>query len=93
MPPGYGRAPFATADKDRQRPVNHQFILGAAQPALAWRAVARSNSRAGGIFLTVGIFAGFGWGIAVGEPMKGILAGTAIGAAAALLLWLLDRRG
>ena len=54
--------------------------------------MARSNSRAGGIFLTVGIFAGFGWGIAVGEPMKGILAGTAIGAAAALLLWLLDRR-
>ena len=47
---------------------------------------------AGGIFLTVGILAGFGWGIAVGEPMIGVLAGTAIGVAAAVLLWLLDRR-
>jgi hypothetical protein len=54
--------------------------------------VATRNSKAGGIFLTVGILAGFGLGIAVGEPMKGILAGTAIGIAAALLLWLLDRR-
>ncbi len=54
--------------------------------------MATRNSKAGGIFLTVGILAGFGLGIAVGEPMKGILAGTAIGIAAALLLWLLDRR-
>jgi hypothetical protein len=54
--------------------------------------MATRNARSGGIFLTIGILAGCGWGIAVGEPMKGILAGTALGAAAALLLWLLDRR-
>lgn len=50
------------------------------------------NTQAGGIFLTIGILGGFGWGIAVGEPMKGVLIGTALGALAALLLWLLDRR-
>ena len=55
--------------------------------------MAQRPSRAGGIFLTVGILAGFAWGIAVGNPMKGVLAGTAIGVSAALALWLLDRRG
>ena len=64
---------------------------GAAQAGLAWRAMARRNARAGGIFLTIGILAGLGWGLAAGNPMKGILIGTALGAAAALLLWLLDR--
>ena len=54
--------------------------------------MARRNAQAGGFFLTMGILIGCGWGIAVGEPMKGVLAGTAIGALAALLLWLLDRR-
>ena len=52
----------------------------------------RRNARSGGIFLTIGILAGFGWGTAAGEPMKGVLAGTAVGAAAALLMWLYDRR-
>ena len=60
---------------------------------LPWRRMARRNARAGGIFLTIGILAGFVWGIAAGNPMKGILIGTALGALAALLLWLLDRRG
>jgi len=56
------------------------------------RAMVRRNAQAGGVFVTIGILAGFAWGAASGEPMKGILAGTAIGAAAALLLWLIDRR-
>jgi hypothetical protein len=55
--------------------------------------MARRNTQAGGIFLTIGILAGFAWGMAEGNPMKGILIGTALGAGAALLLWLLDRRG
>ena len=54
--------------------------------------MARRNARAGGIFLTLGILLGFGWGVAAGEPMQGILVGTALGAMAALVLWLLDRR-
>ena len=59
---------------------------------LSWRGMATRNAKAGGIFLTVGILVGFGWGAAVGEPMMGILIGTALGAVAALALWLLDRR-
>ncbi len=54
--------------------------------------MASRNARSGGIFLTIGILAGCGWGLAVGTPMKGVLIGTGLGIAAALLLWLLDRR-
>ena len=57
-----------------------------------WRGMTRRNAHSGGIFLTVGIVVGAGAGIAAGNPMNGILIGTALGAAAALLLWLLDRR-
>ena len=55
--------------------------------------MAKRTSRAGGIFLMAGILAGLAWGIAAGEPTLGMLAGTAIGVAAAILLWLVDRRG
>jgi hypothetical protein len=50
------------------------------------------NSRSGGIFLTIGILAGAISGVAAGAPMKGVLIGTGLGIAAALLVWLLDRR-
>ena len=54
--------------------------------------MATRNARSGGIFLTIGILAGSIWGVAVGAPMKGVLIGTGLGIAAALLVWLLDRR-
>jgi hypothetical protein len=50
-----------------------------------------SKTRAGGCFLTVCILAGFPLGLAIGNPMKGILIGTGAGIALALLVWLLDR--
>lgn len=50
------------------------------------------NTRAGGCFLTLCILAGFPLGLAIGNPMKGVLIGTAAGAALAVLLWLIDRR-
>ena len=50
------------------------------------------STRAGGFFLTLCILAGFGWGIAIGNPMKGVLLGTAAGTAIAVLLWLIDLR-
>ncbi|MEO8176254.1 MAG: hypothetical protein ABI626_06305 [Sphingomicrobium sp.] len=50
------------------------------------------NAQAGGIFVALGIMAGTGFGIAAQNPMKGVLIGTALGTAAAVLLWLLDRR-
>jgi hypothetical protein len=49
-------------------------------------------TRAGGCFLTIFILAGFIFGLAIRDPMKGVLIGTAIGAALALLVWLVDRR-
>ena len=50
------------------------------------------STRAGGCFLTIFILAGFVFGLAIANPMKGVLIGTAIGAVLALLIWLLDRR-
>jgi hypothetical protein len=52
----------------------------------------RRTTTAGGCFLTFCILGGFVAGLAIGNPMKGVLAGTAIGAVLALLLWLVDRR-
>lgn len=51
-----------------------------------------SPSRAGGCFLTVFILAGFVGGLAIQNPLKGVLIGLAIGAALAVLVWLLDLR-
>jgi hypothetical protein len=52
----------------------------------------RPTAKAGGCFLTLCILAGFVAGLAIGNPMKGILAGTGIGALIAVVLWLVDRR-
>jgi hypothetical protein len=51
-----------------------------------------SATRAGGCFLTVFILGGMVAGASINNPMEGVLIGTAIGAAIALLLWLIDRR-
>jgi hypothetical protein len=47
---------------------------------------------AGGFLLTTAILAGGGGGIVLGNPMKGLLIGTAAGVAIAVAVWLLDRR-
>lgn len=52
----------------------------------------RSRTRAGGCFLTICILAGFPLGLAIGNPMKGVLIGTGTGIALAVLTWLIDRR-
>jgi dolichyl-phosphate-mannose--protein O-mannosyl transferase len=51
-----------------------------------------NSSRAGGCFLTICILAGFPLGLAIGNPMKGILIGTGVGILVAIALWLLDRQ-
>ena len=51
-----------------------------------------STSRAGGCFLTICILAGFPLGLAIGNPMKGVLIGTGVGTALALATWLIDRQ-
>lgn len=55
-------------------------------------AAMRNTTRAGGCFLTICILAGFPLGLAIGNPMKGVLIGTAAGILLALLLWLIDSR-
>jgi len=51
-----------------------------------------SKAKAGGCFLTICILAGFPLGLAIGNPMKGILIGTGAGIVLALVTWLVDRR-
>jgi hypothetical protein len=53
--------------------------------------MAKRNAKSGGIFLTIGILGGCVWGVIAGQPMQGILVGTALGAVAALILWLVER--
>jgi hypothetical protein len=55
-------------------------------------AMTSRTSRAGGCFLTLFILGGFVAGLAIANPMKGVLIGTALGAAVAVILWLVDRR-
>jgi hypothetical protein len=50
-----------------------------------------STARAGGCFLTISILAGLPLGLAIGNPMKGVLIGTGTGIALAVLTWLIDR--
>ena len=57
--------------------------MGAAMP---------STTKAGGCFLTLCILAGCPLGLAIGNPMKGILIGTGAGIVLALVVWLIDRR-
>lgn len=60
---------------------------------LAWaRSMQRPTAKAGGCFLTLCILAGFFVGLAIRNPMKGVLAGSGIGALIAVILWLIDRR-
>jgi hypothetical protein len=47
---------------------------------------------AGGFFWMAAILIGTVWGVAAGNPMKGVLAGTAAGAGIAVIIWMLDRR-
>jgi hypothetical protein len=56
--------------------------------------VIQRTTKAGGCFLTVFLLAGFVAGLAIKDPMKGVLIGLAIGATLAAATWLIDlRRG
>lgn len=51
-----------------------------------------SRTRAGGCFLTLCILAGFPLGLSIQNPMKGVLIGTGVGIALAVLVWLFELR-
>lgn len=46
---------------------------------------------AGGFFWMAAILIGAVWGVAAGNPMKGILLGTGVCGLTALAVWLVDR--
>jgi hypothetical protein len=47
---------------------------------------------AGGCLLSICLLAGFPFGLAFGNPMKGILIGLGVGIVLAVALWLFDNR-
>lgn len=48
-------------------------------------------SAAGGFFLILAILAGFALGAYLGQPLLGSIAGTLVGIAIAVVVWLRDR--
>lgn len=50
------------------------------------------NPAAGGFFLIIAILAGFAIGAYGGQPLLGTIAGTLVGIAIAVAVWLRDRR-
>ncbi|HYC65164.1 MAG TPA: hypothetical protein VEC14_10570, partial [Reyranellaceae bacterium] len=66
---------------------------GAARRGLPWPyRMANKSPKAGGFLWMAAIMIGAAAGIATGQPMLGVLAGTAAGAAIAIAVWLADRR-
>jgi hypothetical protein len=51
----------------------------------------RSSPNAGGFFIAGAILVGAIVGVVLGQPTIGVLAGAALGIAAALIVWLRDR--
>ena len=50
------------------------------------------RSLSGGCFLTICILGGFVVGLAINDPMKGVILGTGLGALLATGLWLINRQ-
>jgi hypothetical protein len=50
------------------------------------------TTRAGGCFLTIFILLGFVGGLAIRNPLKGVLIGLGVGIVFAVATWLIDRR-
>ena len=46
---------------------------------------------AGGFFLMAAILIGAVWGVSIGNPVKGLVIGTAIGIGIAVAVWMIDR--
>ena len=55
------------------------------------RAMTKPGPMAGGFFIFAAIIAGFAWGAATGQTMRGVLIGTIAGMMIAALVWIFDR--
>jgi len=71
-------------------------VLSAVAPLFALchgRAMEKgSRTRAGGCFLTLFILLGFLYGLSTKNPLRGVLIGLGVGAALAIVTWLIDAR-
>jgi hypothetical protein len=63
-----------------------------AEPSAKSATMQGSSTRAGGCFLTIFILLGFLFGLSIQNPLKGTLIGTGVGAALAVLTWIVDLR-
>ena len=54
--------------------------------------MATRKPMAGGFLWMLAILIGTVWGVIAGNPMLGVLAGTAAGAGLAILVWMFDGR-
>ena len=54
-------------------------------------AMTSRNPMAGGFFILVAIAIGLVWGLMAGQATLGVIGGTAVGIAVALIVWLVDR--
>lgn len=68
------------------------FARVARAPELWHGRAMQTMSRSGGCFLTIAILGGFLVGLAINQPMNGVLCGTLAGIVLALVVWLVDRR-
>ena len=68
------------------------FPVARRSPVCHGPGVAQARATSGGIFIALGVLIGFVVGIVKGQPTIGVLAGTALGIAATLILWLVQTR-
>jgi len=54
--------------------------------------MATRKPMAGGFLWMLAILSGTVWGVVAGNPMRGLLAGTAVGAGLSIIVWMIDRR-
>ena len=80
------------ADKPSQRAIHHVGGLEPAPSLCHGRGMEKRNMRSGGCFWMAAILLGAVGGVAYGNPMAGVLLGTAAGAAIAVIVWLVDRQ-
>jgi hypothetical protein len=71
------------------------FATGGIAGVMAWGAMAArpSSPHAGGCLIAGAVMLGAIAGVALHQPTIGVLAGTAIGVAGALIVWARDRAG
>jgi len=52
----------------------------------------KPGPKAGGALIALSILAGAGIGVALGQPSIGVVGGTTVGVAIAILIWIKDRK-